>query len=82
MPDENEGQSVKYPECTVQLTGEDGNAVAIFRAVRKGLIKHLTEEKGWSREDAIREGDAFQKEATSGDHQHVWNTTYRWVTVV
>lgn len=80
MSDENEGQSVKYPNCVVRLGGEDGNAVAIFRTVRKELIRHLTEKK-WSREDAVKEGDAYQEEATSGDYQHVWNTTYRWVTV-
>lgn len=78
----SEENKVKYPECVVQLSGVNSNAVSIFRTVRKGIIKHLTEEKDWSREDAIREGDAFQKEAISGDYDNVMATVFRWVNVV
>lgn len=72
---------VKYPECEVELMGVDANAVAILRKVRKELIRHL-EAQGWSREDAVKEGDAFQTEATSGDYDHVLITCQRWVSVV
>jgi hypothetical protein len=73
---------VKYPECEVELTGVDGNAVAIFRKVRKGLIRHLIDVEGWDRTKAEKEGDAFQTEATSGDYDHVLITCHRWVTVL
>lgn len=72
--------NVKYPECTVRLTGVDGNAVMVFGKVRKELIKYLVEE-GWDRQDAAKEGDAFQTEATSRDYDHVLITCHRWVTV-
>lgn len=74
-------QQVKYPECTVQLSGSDGNAILIFRKVRKELIQHLRDQ-GWDRQDAEKEGDAFQEEATSGDYDHVLTTCHRWVDVV
>lgn len=72
---------VKYPECTVELTGVDANAVAIFRKVRKELIRHL-EAQGWAHGDAVKEGDAFQDEATSGDYDNVLATCHRWVNVI
>jgi hypothetical protein len=72
---------VKYPECEVELSGVNGNAVIIFMKVRKELIKHL-EAKGWGREDAVKEGDAFRTEAASGDYDHVLITCHRWVTVL
>lgn len=71
---------VRYPECEVELSGVDGNAIVIFRTVRKALIKHL-EAQGWDHRAAVREGDAFQAEATSGDYDHVLDTCHRWVTV-
>lgn len=73
--------TAKYPECTVELVGVDGNAVAIFRKVRKELIRYL-EAQGWDHGDAVKEGDAFQGEAISGDYNHVFTTCYRWVNVV
>jgi hypothetical protein len=60
----------------------DGNAVIIFRKVRKELIKYLTEEQGWSREEAVKEGDAFQAEAISGDYEDMLATCRRWVDVI
>lgn len=71
----------KYPDCTVQLSGTDANAVAIFRKVRRELITYLTDVKLWPRADAVKEGDAFQAEATSGDYDHVLTTCERWVTI-
>lgn len=72
--------AVRYPDCEVDLSDVSGNAVAIFRTVRRQLIKHLVGQ-GWTRSDAEREGDAFQTEATSGDYDHVLTTCHRWVTV-
>lgn len=60
----------KYPDVHVQLSGEDGNAFFIIgrttRAMRRG---------GVSKE----ERDAYVKEATSGDYDHLLTTTMRWV---
>lgn len=70
----------KYPGCTVRLTGTSGNAVAIFRKVRRELINHLV-DTGTPRADAEQEGDVFQDEATSGDYDHVLITCHRWVNI-
>lgn len=70
----------KYPGCTVQLVNTSANAVAIFRKVRRELIRHLV-DTGTSWAEAEQEGNAFQDEATSGDHDHVLITCQRWVNV-
>lgn len=63
---------VKYPNITVALVGNNGNAFFILgtclRAMRRaGLTKE--------------EQDAFQKEATSGDYNHLLNTCMEWFNV-
>lgn len=75
-----EPQYPLYPRCIVELNDSSANAVAIFRKVRRELIRHLV-DTGTPRIDAEREGDAFQAEATSGDYDHVSITCHRWVTV-
>ncbi|MCP9209572.1 hypothetical protein [Streptomyces cucumeris] len=72
---------VKYPDCTVELMGVDGNSVAIFMKVARELKKYLTNEKGWSPQDAEREAEEFKCEATSGDYDNVLITCHRWVNV-
>lgn len=72
----------KYPACTVELFNTDANAVAIFRKVRRELIRYLVMKERWTDADATREGDAFQAEATSGDYDNVLTTCHRWVNVV
>lgn len=62
----------KYPEITVKLSGEDGNAFSILGAVSRALRKANVEKK---------EIEEFQKEATSGDYDHLINTAMRWVEV-
>lgn len=71
----------KYPECEVQLTGEDTNAVALIMPVYRALIQYLT-EGGMSRDEATKEAGAFRDEATSGDYNNVLATCVRWVSVV
>lgn len=64
--------SIKYPEIVVQLTGSNGNAIAIMSKVKRTL-KHAgvpTDKQ-----------DAFQKEALSGNYNHVLRTCMCWVTV-
>lgn len=62
---------VKYPEVkTVKLVGEDGNAFAILGRVMKAM-----KSAGLSKEVQ----NAYYKEATSGDYDHLLQTTMKWV---
>lgn len=62
----------KYPEITVRLTGEDGNAFNILgiclRAMRRAGLNQA-------------ERDAFQAEATSGNYNHLLATCMKWFEV-
>ncbi len=64
---------VKYPEVkTVKLVGEDGNAFAILgRVMRAMKLAGLPKEVQ----------DAYFAEATSGDYDHLLQTTMKWVKV-
>lgn len=60
----------KYPGINVQLSGMDGNAVAIMIAVRRALAKdHVPQH----------EIDQFTREASNGDYDHVIRTACAWV---
>jgi hypothetical protein len=63
---------VKYPEVKVRLVGEDGNAFAILGRVQAALRKAGVERA---------ELDLYFQEATSGDYNHLLQTTMRWVAV-
>ena len=62
----------KYPNVTVQLTGNDGNAFVILgsciNAMRRAKISQ-------------EERDAFQKEATSGNYDDLLVTCMNWLNV-
>lgn len=60
----------KYPNITVKLAGEDGNAFAILGRVAKAM-----QRAGIPTEEI----SAFRKEATSGDYDHLLQTCMRWV---
>lgn len=60
----------KYPEVKVQLTGRDSNAFSIL-----GRTLTAMRRAGLSEE----ERKVYQKEATSGDYNHLLATTMRWV---
>jgi hypothetical protein len=62
----------KYPDITVPLTGEDGNAYNILGKVLKAL-----RQAGVSQ----AERDAFTQQATAGDYDHLLQTVMRWVQV-
>lgn len=62
----------KYPEVEVQLSGEDGNAFAIMGRVMGALKK-----AGVPKEEI----DAYYKESTAGDYNHLLQTAMRWVSV-
>lgn len=59
----------KFPEVKVQLTGEDGNAFFIIGRVSAAL-------KAAGHRDVVPE---FQKEAMSGDYDHVLQTCMEYV---
>jgi hypothetical protein len=61
----------RYPDICVQLSGEDGNAFAILGRTTRALRQA---------ELAQAEIDQYYAEATSGDYDHLLQTTMRWVT--
>lgn len=62
----------KYPEITVKLTGENGNAFNILgiclRAMRRADLNQ-------------KERDAFQAEAISSNYDHLLATCMEWFEV-
>jgi Domain of unknown function (DUF4314) len=60
----------RYPEIQVQLSGQDGNAFAILGRTAAAL------RAAGVPQDEI---DAFFAEATSGDYDHLLQTTLAWV---
>ena len=60
----------RYPEVQVQLSGQDGNAFAIL-----GRTTAALRAAGVPPEEI----DAFFAEATSGDYDHLLQTTMAWV---
>ena len=63
---------IRYPFVSVRLVGSDGNAFAIMGAVCKNLRRGLVSPE---------EVQTYQKEAMSGDYDHLLQTTMRWVDV-
>lgn len=60
---------VKHPEIHVRLVGEDGNAFAILGRCQNAMRKaRLSKE----------EMNAFTKEATSGNYDHLLATCIDW----
>jgi Domain of unknown function (DUF4314) len=60
----------RYPEVQVQLSGEDGNAFAVL-----GRTAAALRQAGVPQEEI----DVFFAEATSGDYDHLLQTTMAWV---
>lgn len=63
---------IKYPDISVQLTGQDGNGFVIVSRISTALRR-----AGVDREEI----EAFRTEATSGDYNHLLTTAMRWVDV-
>lgn len=68
---ENVVNEVKFPEVTVELVGQDGNAFAILGKVADALCKA-------GHGDAVGE---YMNEAMSGDYKHVLQVTCQTVDV-
>jgi hypothetical protein len=64
--------TIKYPTVYVDLYDVDGNAFAIMGAVTKAMRREGIPQE---------ERDAYFKEATSGDYNHLLVTTNNWVNV-
>lgn len=64
--------TVKFPHVSVKLVGTDGNAFAIIGTVSSALRRAKVPDAD------VRE---FQREATSGDYNHVLCTCMNWVNV-
>lgn len=62
----------KYPDITVQLTGQDGNAFFIVARISQALRR-----AGVPPEEIER----FREEAMSGDYDTVLQTAMKWVEV-
>ena len=62
----------KYPDITVTLTGQDGNAFAVL-----GRCREAARDAGLSDEEIA----AFMDEATAGDYDHLLQTAMRWFEV-
>lgn len=63
---------VKYPDVTVKLTGQDGNAFSILGKVMRALHHHNVPSEELRR---------FQNEATSGDYNHLLATCMKWINI-
>lgn len=63
---------VKYPDIDVELVGSDGNAFAVLGKLHRALRR-----AGVPAEQVSE----FLAEATSGDYDHLLQTTMRWVNV-
>jgi hypothetical protein len=68
----NKGERIMLSKPTVQLTGNDGNALGILGACLKAARK-----AGWNKEQ-VKE---FQDKATSGDYDHLLNVVSAYFDV-
>jgi hypothetical protein len=61
-----------FPDITVKLVGEDGNAFAIIGRCRQAM-----------RDAGVPQAqvDLFMREATAGDYDHLLQTALRWFVI-
>ena len=69
---ETKATGCRYPNVSVKLVGEDGNAFSILGRVLKALRQEGVSDQ---------ERDTFRKEATNSDYDHLLQTCMRWVEV-
>ena len=61
-----------YPDITVTITGQDGNAFAVL-----GRCREAARDAGLSDEEIA----AFMDEAMAGDYDHLLQTAMRWFEI-
>lgn len=77
----SETTEVRYPGCTVQLTGKDGNVFLIIGRVRVALRQHL-KEIGVATAETNRRLDEFVTEVQSSEsYDEALRVIMRWVDV-
>lgn len=64
--------NVKYPNITVKLVGNNGNAFSIIGNISTALRRNGVDKV---------EIDTFTEEAMSGDYNNVLVTAMKWVNV-
>jgi hypothetical protein len=64
--------NIKYPNVFVDLSRVDGNAFSIIAAVSRAMKRNGI---------PASEVDAYRKEATSDDYNHLLMVTTEWVSV-
>ena len=64
-------RTVRHPDINVPLVGQDGNAFAIMGRVRSAMKRAKL---------PAEEVEAFTKEATAGDYDHLLQTVMSWVS--
>ena len=62
----------KYPDITVTITGQDGNAFAVL-----GRCREAARDAGLSDEEIA----AFMDEAMAGDYDHLLQTAMSWFEI-
>ena len=62
---------IKKPKPVLELSGQDGNAYIIGRACR------ALREHGYTREEVAE----YEKDAMSGNYDHVLQVTMKWCEV-
>ena len=62
----------KYPNITVKLVGQDGNAFNLLAIMRRELKRN-----GVSSEEV----NQFMEEAMNGNYDHLLQTCIKWVNV-
>lgn len=71
----------KFPDVTVQLTGEDANGFFIVARARKALMDYLRTEEGMTHQEAWVETKPFFDDALSANYDHLLAVVMEWVTV-
>lgn len=66
------GMTPTYPDITVTLTGQDGNAFAVL-----GRCREAARDAGLSEDDIAN----FMAEAMAGDYDHLLQTAMRWFEI-
>lgn len=64
--------TTKYPNISIPLAGEDGNAFSILARCRRAMTR-----AGLGNDEV----EAFTAEATSGNYDHLLTTVIRWFSV-